>query len=186
MDKKLENYTVAILIASGFEESEMVKPREALRDQGAICHIISPEQDTVRAWEYGNWSQNYKVDVPLDVAHASDYDALLLPGGVMNPDTLRLHEKAIAFIKNIGQSNKPIAAICHGPWTLINAGLIKGKQVTSWPSIRIDLENAGASWTDKSVVVDGTIVTSRKPADITDFNAAMIDIFINTHYQNKI
>lgn len=173
----LEKYKVAILVANGFEESELAKPRQALDQAGALTRIISPEKNVVRSWIHGNWSNDYAVDVHLDEANPSDYDALLLPGGVMNPDKLRLYPEAINFIKKIGNAGKPIAAICHGPWTLINAGLVKGKMVTSWPSIRIDLENAGANWVDREVVVDDRIVTSRKPDDIPAFNEAMIKLF---------
>lgn len=178
MAQKLQDYKVAILVANGFEESEMVLPRQALMDAGAHTDIISPEEGTVRAWSHGDWSQSYKVDVPLRTAQVSDYGALLLPGGVMNPDALRMFSDAINFIKKMGEKGKPIAAICHGAWTLINAGLVKGKKMTSWPSIRIDLENAGANWVDQEVVVDGNIVTSRKPADIPMFNTAFIDLCI--------
>lgn len=181
MSKILENYNVAILVADGFEESELAKPRQTLDQAGAKTHIISPEKDTVRSWVHGNWSKEYKVDVPLDAANSLDYDALLLPGGVMNPDTLRLHVQAINFINEIGKAEKPIAAICHGPWTLINADLVKGKTVTSWPSIRIDLENAGAYWVDKEVVIDEQLITSRKPDDIPAFNEAILHIFLDKY-----
>lgn len=177
MPIKLENYRVAILVAAGFEESEMVEPRKVLQQAGAITHIISPEKDSVKSWSHGNWSTSYDVDIQLDKASSIDYDALLLPGGVLNPDKLRLEVKAINFITEIGNAKKPIASICHGPWTLINANLVKGKTVTSWPSIRIDLENAGAQWVDREVVTDYYIVTSRKPNDIPFFNEAMISLF---------
>jgi protease I len=174
MLKELTGYTVAILVANGFEESEMTKPRQALDDAGAKTVLISPERTTVRSWVHGNWSKEYKVDLHLDNANAADYDALVLPGGQMNPDFLRLKPQAIDFIAQFGKAGKPIAAICHGPWTLINAGLVKGKTVTSWPSIRIDLENAGAKWIDKEVVIDDKLITSRKPDDIPFFNEAII------------
>lgn len=177
MKKELEGYKVAILVANGFEELEMTKPREALDKAGAKTVLISPEKNTVRSWVNGNWSASYPVDLTLDAAHAANYDALLLPGGQMNPDFLRLNPKAIDFIAQFGKAGKPIAAICHGPWTLINAGLVKGKTVTSWPSIKVDLENAGAKWIDKEVVVDGKLVTSRKPDDIPYFNEAMLKVF---------
>lgn len=180
MSHNLNGKKIAILIADGFEEVEMTKPREALKNAGAITHIISPiipEKNKVLSWHNHNWSNTYNVDVHLEEADASDYDALLLPGGVMNPDTLRLYSKAIEFIKKIGNANKPIAAICHGPWTLINAELVKGKTVTSWPSLQVDLKNAGANWVDKKVVIDGKLVTSRKPDDIPAFNDAMIELF---------
>lgn len=177
MAKKLENFKVAFLAAHGVEESELTKPREALDSELALTHLISPEGGFVRSWRNGNWSNDYTVDIALETADHSYYDALVLPGGVMNPDTLRLYPAAIDFIKNIGKAGKPIAAICHGPWTLINAGLVKGKEMTSWRSIRVDLENAGAHWVDKPVVIDGQIVTSRKPDDIPVFNDALILLF---------
>jgi deglycase len=174
---KLKDYNVAILVANGFEESEMRDPREALQLAGANTYIISPEVNSVRSWIHDNWSNSYTVDVPLDIADPDNYAALLLPGGVMNPDKLRLYPKAIDFIAAIGKAGKPIAAICHGPWTLINAGLVIGKTITSWPSLRIDLENAGANWVDEKVVVTEGLVTSRKPDDIPAFNEAMISFF---------
>ena len=155
----------------------MVKPREALQEAGATVHVISPEQDNVRAWSHGNWSASYDVDIRLKDARTDDYNALVLPGGVMNPDTLRLYPEAIDFVARIGKAGKPIGAICHGPWTLINAQLVKGKTMTSWPSICVDLENAGAVWIDQEVVVDGMLVTSRKPADIPAFNKALTELF---------
>lgn len=176
MPQRLKDLNVAIIVAHGFEEVEMIHPRQALDEQGAITYLISVK-DTVRAWHHGNWSDTYTADVLLDVAQASDYDALLLPGGVMSPDALRLQPKAITFIKEMGTLNKPIAAICHGAWTLINAQLVEGKTMTSWPSIRVDLENAGALWVDKETVLDGKLLTSRMPADIPAFNKAMIELF---------
>lgn len=177
MAQALSGCKVAILVADGFEESELEQPRAALQKVEAVTHIISPQKGTVRAWSHDHWSNEYDVDVVLDKADPKNYDALLLPGGVMNPDTLRTYKKAIDFIKTIGNAKKPIAAICHGPWTLINAELVKNKRVTSWPSIRIDLENAGAQWVDEEVVVDGNLITSRKPDDIPAFNKAMIELF---------
>lgn len=177
MSNQLDGCKVAILVSNGFEESELVKPRQALDDAGAKTFIISPEKEMVRGWNDNNWSTTYPVDIHLDSANPSEFDALLLPGGVINPDKLRLSAKAIDFIAYIGNAGKPIAAICHGPWTLINAGLVRSKTVTSWPSIRIDLENAGASWADKEVVIDGQLITSRKPDDIPAFNEAMIKLF---------
>lgn len=177
MKPDLKNCRVAILVADGFEQSEFKEPKKALQEHGAQTTVISPEKESVRSWWHGDWSNEYPVDVDLDRANPADYDALVLPGGVMNPDKLRLHPKAIQFIKSMAEDNKPIAAICHGPWTLINAGAVKGKKVTSWPSVRIDLENAGANWVDQEVVVDGKLVTSRKPDDIPAFNKAMLELF---------
>lgn len=177
MLQNLKGLTIAILVANGFEEQEMTKPREALNAAGAKTVLISPEKKEVKAWIHGNWSNTYPVDLALDDAKASDYDALLLPGGQINPDVLRMNPKAVSFVAEFGKAGKPIAAICHGPWTLINALLVKGKTVTSWPSIKIDLENAGAHWVDKEVVTDGQLVTSRKPEDIPAFNKAMLELF---------
>lgn len=173
----LQNITVAILVANGFEQSEMVEPRAALQAAGAKTVLISPEKNVVKGWQHGNWADEFAVDVPLDRANAADYDALLLPGGVINPDKLRMNATAVAFVKEFGKSKKPIAAICHGPWTLINADLVRGRTMTSWPSVSSDLKNAGANWVDKEVVTDGLLVTSRKPEDIPAFNKAMISLF---------
>jgi len=173
----LTGLKVAILVADGFEQSEMVEPRKALQFLGAVVDIVSPEKDTVRSWKDKNWSEKFPVNVALALAKADDYHALLLPGGVMNPDTLRINHAAVAFVKKIIEARKPIAAICHGPWTLINAEGVKGKKMTSWPSLELDLTNAGAHWVDQEVVRDVNLVTSRKPDDIPAFNKAMIELF---------
>lgn len=175
--KQLEGLKVAILVTDGFELSEMVKPRQALMDAGAQTFIISPKKLKVRGWSNGNWAPEFNVDKHLFTTNADEYDALLLPGGVMNPDNLRAIPQVIEFVKRIVETGKPIASICHGPWTLINAELVKGRTLTSWPSIKLDLVNAGANWVDKDVVVDGKLVTSRKPDDIPAFNKAMIELF---------
>jgi protease I len=177
MEKKLHGLKVAILITDGFEQSEMTEPRKALQEAGAHVDIVSPLQDTVKSWSAGNWAETFSVDVQLEKAMAHDYDALVLPGGVINPDRLRIIPRAIEFIKQMYEQKKPIAAICHGPWTLINAGAVAGKQLTSWPSLQIDLENAGAQWVDKEVVRDGALVTSRKPDDLPFFTNEMIKLF---------
>ena len=177
MEKKLQGLKVAILVSDGFEQSEMVEPRKALQQAGAHVDIVSPSKGTVKGWSAGNWAEAYPVDVQLEQAMAHDYDALVLPGGVINPDHLRIIPRAIEFIKQMHDQKKPIAAICHGPWTLINADAVHGMQVTSWPSIKVDLENAGAHWVDKEVVRDGNLVTSRKPDDIPFFNTEMIKLF---------
>lgn len=174
----LDGIKIAILITDGFEQVEMTKPREALEHLGAKIMLISPKKDFVQGVHHTTPADNFKVDVTLDKANPADYDALLLPGGVINPDALRLEPQAIKFIRSFVESHKPIAAICHGPWTLINAHAVKGKTVTSWPSLKIDLENAGAKWEDKEVVVDGLLVTSRKPADIAAFNRAFIELIL--------
>ena len=171
MEKK--GLTVAMLVADGFEQGELVEPTKALQNAGATVHIISP-QNTVRGWKHTEWGDAFDVDVLLDNASVDDYDMLVLPGGVMNPDTLRMVPAAIDFIGAFNKAGKPIAAICHGPWPLIDAEVVKGKTMTSYPSIKLDLVNAGADWVDKEVVVDGNIITSRKPADIPAFNKEII------------
>ncbi len=178
MEKKLK---VAILVADGFEQSEMTEPRKALEQAGVQTVLISPLKGKVKGWKSKNWGDEFPVDKELDQARPEDYDALLLPGGVSNPDTLRLNATAIRFIKHFVDTDKPIAAICHGPWPLINAEGVRGKTMTSWPSIQIDLINAGAHWVDKQVVQDGHLITSRKPDDIPAFNEAMLNLFLQVH-----
>ena len=175
MENKLDGKKVAILVADGFEESELTSPKEALEDAGAETEIISPAEKKVRGWDETDWGSKFKVDVPLNEANPNDYDALLLPGGVMNPDHLRLEPKAIQFIRSFFEAGKPVAAICHGPWTLIDAGVARGRRMTSYPSIKTDLKNAGAEWVDQEVVVDNGLVTSRRPADLPAFNQKVIE-----------
>ena len=177
MEKQLNGKRVAILVANGFEQVELTGPKEALEAAGAETEIISPVEKKVRGWEGEDedWGSKFKVDVPLADATARNYDALLLPGGVMNPDKLRLEPQAIEFIRQFVSSGKPVGAICHGPWTLIDAGAVRGRRMTSYPSIKTDLINAGANWVDAEVVVDNGIVTSRKPADIPAFNRKLIE-----------
>jgi protease I len=175
--RKLSGKRVAILVTDGFEQVELTDPRVALEDDGAETQIVSPARKLVKAWKTTDWGRSLRVDVALDEADAARYDALLLPGGVMNPDKLRLLPKAIAFIRAFGATGKPIAAICHGPWTLIDAGLVHGKRMTSWPSLKHDLRNAGATWVDEEVVVDGQLVTSRNPGDLPAFSREMINLF---------
>jgi protease I len=182
MKKTLDGKKVAILVADGFEQIELTSPQEALEDAGAETEIISPAEDKVKGWEETDWGKKFKVDVPLKKAKASDYDTLLLPGGVMNPDKLRLQPKAIEFIRAFFDAGKPVAAICHGPWTLIDAGIAEGRRLTSYPSIKNDLKNAGADWVDETVVVDNGLVTSRKPADLPAFNRKMIEEFAEGYH----
>jgi protease I len=177
MSRELDGKRVAILVADGFEQVEMTEPREALQKAGAKTFLVSPAKEEVKGWEFKEWGDTFPVDVPLDRAKADDYDALLLPGGVMNPDTLRMIPQAVAFIREFFVTGKPVASICHGPWTLIDAGVVAGKTMTSWPSVKTDLKNAGARWVDEEAVVDGNLITSRKPDDIPEFNRRMIDIF---------
>ncbi|MDQ0573526.1 protease I [Variovorax paradoxus] len=173
----LDGMKVAILVSDGFEQVEMTEPRKALDSAGAETQIVSPLDGSVRGWKHLDPADTFEVDVPLKDANAADFDALLLPGGVVNPDALRIDEKAVAFVRAFVESDKPIAAICHGPWTLINAGGVKDRKMTSWPSLRADLQNAGAKWADRDVVVDQNLVTSRKPDDLPAFNREMTKLF---------
>jgi protease I len=175
MKDQLDGKKVAILVADGFEQTELAKPRKALEEAGAETEIVSPAKGKVRGWQHDQWGKTFKVDVPLESAKAKNYDALLLPGGVMNPDKLRSIPEAVEFIKDFFKDHKPVAAICHGPWTLINAGAVKGRKMTSCKSIQQDLKNAGAEWVDEEVVVDNGLVTSRQPDDIPAFNRKMIE-----------
>lgn len=174
---KLNNKKVAILVADGFEQEELTRPKEALENEGAITEIISLKSGKVKGWDHTNWGDEFPVDKTVQDVSADQYDALLLPGGVMNPDKLRKDKKAVELVKDFHSSRKPIASICHGPWLLAEAGIAKGLKCTSYESIRTDMENAGASWSDQSVVTDNGIVTSRKPDDIPDFNRKMIEEF---------
>ena len=177
MADELRGQRVAALVENGFEQSELLKPKNALEQAGAAVDIVSPQVDEVRGWEHTDWGKTIKVDRPLDQARPDEYDALLLPGGVMNPDKLRISPKAVEFVRSFVTSGKPIAAICHAPWILIEADAVRARKVTSWPSLRTDLRNAGAHWVDEEVVVDNGIVTSRKPDDIPAFNRKMIEEF---------
>ena len=179
MEPKLHGKRVAILVTDGFEQEELAGPQEALEDAGAKTEIVSPVDKKVRAWagDEMDWGSKFKVDVPLMEARADNYDALVLPGGVMNPDKLRLEPRALQFIRAFFDAGKPVAAICHGPWTLIDAGVARGRRMTSYASIKTDLINAGVQWVDEEVVVDNGLVTSRKPSDIPAFNRKMIEEF---------
>ncbi|RYY41863.1 MAG: type 1 glutamine amidotransferase [Chitinophagaceae bacterium] len=172
---KLNGKKVAVLTENGFEEVELTSPVEALRGAGAEVHIISPQTGKVKAWNHDHWSIEVPVDRNLDDANAEDYDALLLPGGVLNPDQLRVNKKAVDFARHFLESGKPLAAICHGPQLLIETGMISTRTLTSYPSVRTDLVNAGALWEDKEVVVDNGLVTSRSPKDLDAFNKKMLE-----------
>ena len=168
---------MAILATDGFEQVELLKPREALDQAGAQTKVVSPKSGKVKGWNFIEWGQEVPVDITLDSASPDDFDALLLPGGVINPDKLRMEPKAVAFVKSFFDNGKPVAAICHGPWTIIEAGAARGRRIASWPSIKTDLRNAGAEWMDQEAVTDGNLVTARKPDDIPAFNRAMIELF---------
>lgn len=173
----LSGMKVAILAAEGFEQAELTQPRKALQDAGAATMVVSPAKGEVQGWKHFDKAERVKVDVPLDQADAADFDALLLPGGVANPDQLRTMPQAVQFVRAFFEAGKPVAAICHGPWTLIEAGVVRGRTLTSWPSLKTDLVNAGAMWVDQEVCVDHGLVSSRKPDDIPAFNQKMIAEF---------
>ena len=174
---KLNGKRVAILATDGVEEVELTEPRKALDEAGARTQVVSPKSDKIKAWQHDHWGSEIRVDVALDRASANDFDALMLPGGVMNPDRLRMDEQAVRFVQSFFQAGKPVAAICHAPWLLVEANVVHGRTVTSWPSLQTDLRNAGADWVDRDVVTDEGLVTSRKPADIPAFNRKMIEEF---------
>jgi len=181
----LQGKKVAILVADGFEQSELLEPRRALDGAGATTQVVSPADKKVKGWNHKEWGNEVPVDVSLDSAKADEFDALLLPGGVMNPDQLRMNPKAVEFVKHFTDSGKPVAAICHGPWTLVEAGAVRGHTMTSWPSLKTDLKNAGATWVDQEVVNDRGLVTSRKPGDIPAFNREMIRVFLEGRRQRR-
>ena len=172
---KLNGLKVAILATDGFEQSELLEPRRALNEAGAKTEVVSPKQGKVRGWNHKEWGEEVAVDRDLQQADAKQYDALVLPGGVMNPDNLRTDARAVAFVKGFFDQGKPVAAICHGPWTVLETGAARGHRMTSWPSLRTDLKNAGAEWVDEEVVVDKNLITSRKPDDIPAFSKAIIE-----------
>jgi protease I len=174
---KLSGLRVAILATDGFEQSELLEPRKALDAAGATTEVIAPKDGRIRGWNHKEWGREVEVDQGLGDADPKDYDALVLPGGVMNPDRLRANPAAVAFVQAFVEADKPVAAICHGPWTLIEAGGAMGHRMTSWPSLKTDLTNAGADWVDEEVVVDGRLVTSRKPDDLPAFNRTIVELF---------
>ncbi|HWO41601.1 MAG TPA: type 1 glutamine amidotransferase domain-containing protein [Candidatus Eisenbacteria bacterium] len=177
MAQDLKGLKVAILVAEGFEQVELSEPKKALESAGAETRIVSPAQGQVQGWHHFDKGDRFPVDIPLEQAQAREFDALLLPGGVANPDQLRMLPKAVEFIREFFDTGKPVASICHGPWTLIEAGAVRGRTVTSWPSLKTDLINAGANWVDQEVVTDNGLVTSRKPADLPAFNRKMLEEF---------
>ncbi len=172
---------VAILATHGFEQSELLEPRKALEGQGATTQVVSPESGGIKGWNKKDWCEEVSVDIPLDSADAGDFDALLLPGGVMNPDRLRTIPAAVQFVRKFFEQKKPVAAICHGPRMLVEAGAVRGRTITSWPSLQTDIRNAGGIWVDHEVVVNQGVVTSRKPDDIPAFNQKMIEGIMGVH-----
>ena len=183
--KDLTGKRVAILVEEGFEQVELIKPRKALDKIGAQTQVVSPQQGEVRGWNMKRWGKTVAVDVPLESADPSQFDALLLLGGVMNPDKLRINPKAVEFVKHFFDAGKPVAAICHAPWTLVEADVLKGRTLTSWPSLKTDIRNAGGNWVDQEVVTDMGLVTSRMPDDIRAFNKKMIEEFAEEENKSR-
>ena len=184
-NEDLSGVRVAILVTDGFEQVEMTEPRQALDEAGAETVLLSPKDGQVKAWKFTEWGDTFPVDMPLGSAQPQDFDAILLPGGVINPDKLRTLPEAVAFAKSFFDAGKPVASICHGPWTIIEAGAARGRRLTSWPSLKTDLSNAGAEWLDQEVVVDQGLVTSRQPDDIPAFNSQMIKLFAGARGQSQ-
>lgn len=174
MNQKLQGKKIAILATDGFEQVELTEPKKALQQAGATVHVISPKPGQIRGWKFTDWGDNTKVDKALGEAKAADYDGLVLPGGQINPDKLRMEPRAVAFVADFFNSGKPIGAICHGPWLLVEADVLKQRTLTSWPSVRTDIRNAGGHWVDEEVVTDQNLTTSRKPEDIPAFNERLI------------
>jgi protease I len=177
MANNLQGKTIAILATDGFEQVELTKPKKALEDAGARTQVVSPKDGKIKGWDKKDWGDEVKVDVTLGSTDPSQYDALLLPGGVMNPDNLRMNPEAVKFVKAFFDQSKPVAAICHGPWMLVEADAVRGRTITSWPSLKTDIKNAGGNWVDEEVVLSNGVVTSRKPDDIPAFNRQIIDLF---------
>lgn len=177
MANELTGKRVAILVENGFEQVEMTGPRKALEEAGAEVDLVSPQKKRVRAFQHDDPGDTFDVDITLDEANPDDYDALQLPGGVANPDKLRINPNAVQFVRRFFEQHKPVAVICHGPWTLIEADVVRGRKITSWPSLKTDLRNAGANWVDQQVVTDNGLVSSRKPDDLPAFNRKMIEEF---------
>jgi protease I len=175
MAGSLEGKRVAILATDGFEQSELLEPRRALTEAGAETELLSLQKGRIRGWHNKNWGDEIEVDGDIAEADPKDYDGLLLPGGMMNPDKLRLDAKAVAFVRSMFAAGKPIGAICHGPWLLVEAGIVRGRRLTSWPSLRTDIRNAGGEWVDQEVVTDRGLVTSRKPDDLPAFNRKLLE-----------
>ena len=182
---KLTGKRVAILATDGVEQVELTEPRKALDEAGAKTTLVSPKSGKIKGWQHDHWGEELKVDLALESANADTFDALLLPGGVMNPDQLRMNKQAVQFVRSFFDSGKPVAAICHAPWMLVEADVVSGRSVTSWPSLQTDLRNAGAEWVDREVVTDQGLVTSRKPDDIPAFNRKMIEEFAEGEHEGQ-
>jgi protease I len=177
MGQILRGVRVAILATDGFEQSELLEPRRALDQAEAVTEVVSLRSGEIKGWNHKEWGETVAVDATVDSVEAKNFDALLLPGGVMNPDSLRMNPKAVAFVKAFFTAKKPVAAICHGPWMIIEAGAAMGRTLTSWPSLKTDIQNAGGGWVDQETVVDGNLVTSRNPKDIPAFNREIVKLF---------
>jgi protease I len=184
-NEKLVGKKIAILATDGFEQAELLEPRKALDQAGAVTKVVSLKDGQIKGWKHTEWGDEVAVDLTLGNARAEDFDALVLPGGVMNPDKLRMEPRAVAFVKSFFDANKPVAAICHGPWTIIEAGVARGRKIASWPSLKTDIRNAGGEWVDNEAVTDGNLVTARKPDDIPAFNRAMIELFSGNVKQQR-
>lgn len=184
---QLDGKRVAILATRGVEQVELTEPRRLLKAEGAQVDVISPEAEKFKAWKFKEWGDDIKVDRPLDQAKPDEYDALVLPGGQINPDILRINPSAVKFVRDFYGTGKTLAAICHGPWMLVEAGVVEGRKVTSWPSVKTDLRNAGAEWVDRDVVVDNGVVTSRRPDDIEAFVVKIIEeVREGKHRQRRV
>ncbi len=181
MAEELRGFKVAVLVENGVEQVELTEPKKALESAGSDVRVVSPQRGRIRAWDFTDWGREIPVDVELGSARPEDFDALLLPGGVMNPDRLRMNAQAVEFTRSFIDSGKPVASICHGPWMLVEADAVRGCTVTSWPSLKTDIRNAGGNWVDREVVRDHELVTSRKPDDIPAFNREMIRMFAAAH-----
>lgn len=186
MADNLHGKRVAILATEGFEQAELLEPKKALEQAGAKTEVISPKEGKIRGWNMKEWGQEVAIDKPLSSADPSQYDALVLPGGVMNPDKLRMVPEAVQFVRRFFEEGKPVAAICHGPWMLVEADVVKGRTLTSWPSLKTDIRNAGGNWVDREVASDGNLVTSRKPDDIPAFNQRIMELIAGARGGRKV
>ena len=181
MSENLSGIKVAILSTDGFEQAELIEPKKALEKAGATVHVIAPKAGTVQGFKHVDKGEAVKVDKTFDQAHAEEYDGVVLPGGVVNGDALRMVEPARAFVKAVNAKHKPIAVICHGTWLLVSTGIVKGRTVTSWPSLQDDIRNAGGKWVDKEVAHDGNLISSRKPDDLPALNRTLIEALAHAH-----